>query len=61
MGESDYQGITESIMTELQHKHNLRPTDKNTTIFPAKKVLSRSKTNDTGQLSTETQDAKKNS
>jgi len=28
MGDSDYQGIVDSIMAELQQKYNLRPRDK---------------------------------
>jgi hypothetical protein len=45
MGESDYQGITNSIMAELQQKYNLRPRDKNSTTVPPRKILSRNKTN----------------
>jgi hypothetical protein len=37
MGGSDYQGITESIMAELQQKYNLRPRDKNSTTAPPTK------------------------
>jgi hypothetical protein len=58
LGESDYQGITDSIMVELQQKYNLRPRDKNSTTAPPKKILSRSKTNEAAQPSTETQAAK---
>jgi len=39
MGGSDYQGITDSIMVELQQKYNLRPRDKNSTIDPLNKIL----------------------
>ena len=53
MGESDYQGIVDSIMAEIQQKYNLRPRDKNSTIDPQKKILSRSKKNETSQPSTE--------
>jgi hypothetical protein len=28
LGESDYQGIADSIMVEIQQKYNLRPRDK---------------------------------
>jgi hypothetical protein len=46
MGDSDYQGITGSIMDELQQKYNLRPRDKKFTTDPPKKILSRSKKNE---------------
>jgi hypothetical protein len=58
MGESDYQGIVDSIMVELQQKYNLRPRDKNSTTAPPKKILSRSKMNEAAQPSTEKQAAK---
>jgi hypothetical protein len=58
MGESDYQGIADSIMVELQKKYNLRLRDKNSTTAPPKKILSRNKTNEEAQTSTETQVAK---
>jgi hypothetical protein len=59
MGESDYQGIADSIMAELQQKYYLRPRDKNSTTDPPKKILSRSKKNEayqpsTGNLTTKT-------
>jgi hypothetical protein len=43
LGESDYQGITDSIMVELQQKYNLRNRYKNYTNSPPKNILSRSK------------------
>jgi hypothetical protein len=58
LGESDYQGIVDSIMVELQKKYNLRPRDKNYTTAPPKKILSISKMNEASQPSTETQAAK---
>jgi hypothetical protein len=58
LGESDYQGIVDSIMVKLQQKYNLRPRDKNYTTVPPKNILSRSKTNEAAQPSTETQAAK---
>jgi hypothetical protein len=58
MGDSDYQGITDSIMAELQQKYNLRPRDKVSTIDPPKKILSRSKKNETSQPSTENETTK---
>ena len=58
MGKFDYQGINDSIMTELQQKYNLRPRDKNSTTAPPRKILSRNKTNETTQTSIETQAAK---
>jgi hypothetical protein len=39
MRESDYQGITNSIMAEIRQKYNLRPRDKNSTTDPPKKIL----------------------
>jgi hypothetical protein len=59
MGESDYQGIIDSIMAEIQQKYNLRPRDKISTIDPPKKILSRSKNNETSQTSTKDLTAKK--
>jgi hypothetical protein len=53
MGKSDYQGMVDSIMAELQQKYNLRPRDKNSTTDPPKKILSRSKKNEASQPSTE--------
>jgi hypothetical protein len=53
MEKSDYQGITDSIMVELQQKYNLRPRDKNSTTDPPKKIFSRSKKNETSQPSNE--------
>jgi hypothetical protein len=53
MGDSDYQGIVDSIMTELQKKYNLRPRDKISTIDSPNKILSRSKKNEISQPSTE--------
>jgi hypothetical protein len=58
MGDSDYQGIADSIMAELQQKYNLRPRDKKITTDPPKKILSRSKKNETSQPSTENLTAK---
>jgi hypothetical protein len=58
LGESDYQGITNSIMAELQQKYNLRPRDKNSTTDPPKNILSRSKKSEAAQPSTEKQAAK---
>ena len=43
MGDSDYQGIADSIMVELQQKYNLRPRDKKFTTDPPKKIFSRNK------------------
>jgi hypothetical protein len=58
LGESDYHGIANSIMAELQHKYNLRPRAKNYATAPPKKILSRSKMNEATQPSTETQATK---
>jgi hypothetical protein len=58
MGDFDYQGITNSIMVEIQQKYNLRTRDKKITTDPPKKILSRSKKNDTSQPSTENLTAK---
>jgi hypothetical protein len=58
MGEFDYQGITDSIMAELQQKYNLRPRDKNSTTSPPRKILSRNKKTEASQTSNETQAAK---
>jgi hypothetical protein len=46
LGESTYQGITDSIMVELQQKYNLRPRETNTANGPPKKILSRRKANE---------------
>jgi hypothetical protein len=46
LGESAYQGITDSIMVELQQKYNLRPRETNTTNGPPKNILSRNKVNE---------------
>jgi hypothetical protein len=46
LGESAYQGITNSIKDELQQKYNLRPREMNTTSIPPKNILSRSKANE---------------
>jgi hypothetical protein len=46
LGESAYQGLTNSIMVELQHKYDLRPRDKNSANVPPKNILSRNKTNE---------------
>jgi hypothetical protein len=35
IGKSDYQGIADSILVDLQQKYNLRPRDKNITTDPA--------------------------
>ena len=53
LGESDYQGIADSIMAKLQQKYNLRPRDKNYTTDPPKKILLRSKKNEASQPSSE--------
>jgi hypothetical protein len=58
LGESDYQGIIDSIMAELQQKYNLRPRDKNSTTSPPRNILLRTKMNESVQPSTETQTAK---
>jgi hypothetical protein len=60
MGGSDYQGIIDSIMFELQQKYTLRPRDKNSITAPLKKILLITKTNEAVQTSTETQAAKTN-
>jgi rRNA maturation endonuclease Nob1 len=44
-----YQGITDNIMVELQQKYNLRPRDRNITTAQPKKILSKSKANETAQ------------
>ena len=54
LGESSYQGITKSIMEELQQKYNLRPRDRNITTDQPKKILSRNKANEVAQPTTET-------
>ena len=46
LGASGYQGITNSIMVEIQQKYNLRPRETNTTSVPPKNILSRNKENE---------------
>jgi len=60
MGDSNYHGIIDSIMAKLQKKYNLRPRDKKFTTDPPKKILLRSKKNETSQPSTKKITAKKN-
>jgi hypothetical protein len=59
-GDSTYQGLTNSIMAELQHKYDLRPREKSSTNIPPKNILSRSKVNEEAVTnpSTETQVAR---
>jgi hypothetical protein len=56
--DSAYQGIVDNIMAELQQKYNLRPRDRNITTSQPKKILSKSKANETAQPTAETQTAK---
>jgi hypothetical protein len=53
MGKYDYQGITDSIIVEIQQKYNFRLRDKNSMTDPRKKIFSRSKKNETSQPSIE--------
>jgi hypothetical protein len=46
LGESEYQGLSNSIMVEIQHKYNLRPREKNPTDAPPKMIFSRNKENE---------------
>jgi hypothetical protein len=60
LGDSTYQGLTDSIMVELQHKYDLRPREKSSTNIPPKNILSRNKVNEAAvtKPSTETQVAR---
>jgi hypothetical protein len=57
LGESTYTSLADSIMTELQHKYDLRPREKSSTNTPPKNILSRNKANEATIIkpSTETQ------
>jgi hypothetical protein len=46
LGEYAYQGLTDSIMAEIQQKYNLRPREMNPTSVPLKNILSIDKANE---------------
>ena len=62
LGDSTYQGLADSIMSELQQRYDLRPREKNSTNVPPKNIFSLSKTNEVAVIKplTETQASRTN-
>jgi hypothetical protein len=60
LGDDTYKDLTNSIMTDIQHKYDLRPREKSSTNVPPKNILSRNKENEATIMkpSTETQAAR---
>jgi hypothetical protein len=46
LGVSTYKGLTDSIMSEIQHTYDLSPREKNSINTPPKNILSQNKANE---------------